>query len=140
MLFDLHNIVPAIGQVIQYRRNDRYAVVADDADHDTWLGCDVKDTGGTSSDDVNRFEPADCTKGDVARVWLYMHDQYGVVIPDDERKMFVEWDRADPVSAWELERDNRIAGIQGNHNPYVQGFEADAAGACTWEPLEDGGE
>ena len=67
-----------------------------------------------------------------------MHDEHNVVIPDAEWNMFVDWDAADPISAWELERDNRITGIQGNHNPYVEG--SDEGGACTWEPKEDDGE
>ncbi len=98
-----------------------------------WPGCDVQHLRAASLID-HRFEPADCNKGDLARVWFYMHDQHGVVIPDEEWNMFVEWSEADPVSAWELERDTRIAGVQGNNNPYVAGFEADDTGACSWDP------
>ncbi len=73
----------------------------------------------------------------MARVWFYMHDQHGVVIPDAEWKMFIDWDASDPVSSWELERDRRVAAVQGNSNPYVAGFEADAGGACDWDPSVD---
>jgi deoxyribonuclease-1 len=64
-----------------------------------------------------------------------MHDQHGVVIPDAEWNMFVDWDAADPISAWEIERDRRVAAVQGNSNPYVSGFTADASGACSWDLL-----
>ncbi len=97
----------------------------------------MQDTGGLGVNPSNRFEPADCTKGDVARVWFYMHDTHGVVIPDSEWHMFIEWDRSDLISPWELERDNRIAAVQGNHNPYVHGFGSDPAGACPWEPQRE---
>jgi len=31
MIFDRHNLAPAIGQVNAYRLNDRYGMVADDS-------------------------------------------------------------------------------------------------------------
>lgn len=133
MMFDLHNLAPSIGQVNQYRLNDRYGVVDDDAPHDQWPGCDAQHFSAPQFSD-HRFEPADCTKGDVARVWFYMHDQHSIVIPDGEWNMFVDWSQSDPVSAWEIERDRRIATLQGNSNPYVAGFEPDPAGACPWDP------
>ncbi len=134
MIFDLHNLAPSIGQVNAVRSADRYDVIDDSASGlEKWPGCDVKHLKAVELVD-HRFEPADCTKGDVARVWFYMHDQHGVVIPDEEWNMFVDWSTADPVSAWELERDRRIAAIQGNNNPYVVDRVADAAGACSWDP------
>ena len=98
-----------------------------------WPGCDVQHLRATKLAD-HLFEPADCTKGDLARVWFYMHDQHGVVIPDAEWNMFVDWDAADPISTWELERDRRVAAVQGNSNPYVGWFTADESGACSWDP------
>ncbi len=131
MIFDRHNIAPSIGQVNQYRRDDRYGEVPDHGPQvEKWPGCDVKHLRVSGQ---HSFEPADCTKGDVARVWFYMHDEHGVVIPDEEWNMFVAWDAADPISEWEIERDARVAELQGNHNPYVEGAEADPSGACGWE-------
>ncbi len=112
MMFDLHNLAPAIGQVNQYRLNDRHGVVDDNAPHDQWPGCEGQDMGGLEANPSNRFEPADCTKGDVARVWFYMHDTHGVVIPESEWNMFIEWDRSDLISPWELERNTRFAAVQ----------------------------
>ena len=70
----------------------------------------------------------------MVRVWFYMHDEHDVVVPDSEWNMFVAWANADPVSPWEVERDNRIAGVQGSHNDYVHGWPGDEDGACEWEP------
>lgn len=75
--------------------------------------CQVEDVKGT-------FEPSDVQKGDVARVWLYMQWKHGVAISEYEMEMFIEWDRQDPVSDWELERNERIKAIQGNGNPWVE--------------------
>jgi len=134
MIFDLHNMAPSVGQVNAYRLHDRYGVVADGGTgFEDWPGCDAQHFRASSTRE-HRFEPPDCAKGDVARVWFYMNDQHGVAIPDVEWNMFVEWDQADPISPWELERDRRIAAVQGNHNPYVRGAEGDADGACPWDP------
>ena len=132
MILDLHNLTPSIGQVNQYRKNGRYGVVEGG---ESWPGCTVEDTGGLADGPEHLFEPADCTKGDVARIWFYMHDRHGVVIPDAEWDMFVDWAEADPVSPWEAERDRRIGLVQGNNNPYVAGWIPDPTGACNWEPV-----
>lgn len=131
MMFDRHNLAPSLGQLNQYRGDDRYAELPEHGPEvEKWPGCD----GVRHVRPGHHFEPADCTKGDVARVWFYMHDEHGVVIPDDEWEMFEEWADSDPVSPWEVERDARIAAIQGNHNPYVGGVAGDPAGACPWDP------
>jgi deoxyribonuclease-1 len=62
-----------------------------------------------------------------------MHERYGVRMSDEELAMFEAWAAADPVSPWELERNNRIAAVQLNHNPFVAGHTPDADGACDWE-------
>jgi len=130
MIFDLHNLAPAIGQVNQYRSNGRYGKVSNG---EKWPGCDAKDTGGVKAGASNAFEPPDCMKGNVARVWLYMADMHGVTISAGERTMFEAWDDADPVSPWEKERDKRIAKVQGNSNPFVVSRTPKAAGKCSWE-------
>lgn len=110
MIFDLHNLAPSIGQVNALRSNDRYGEIPGESRG--FGACAIEDVKGM-------FEPADETRGDVARVWLYMADKHGVVISDDERSMFERWNAADPVSDWERLRDDRIYAIQGNRNPYV---------------------
>jgi deoxyribonuclease I len=111
LIFDLHNLAPSIGQVNALRLNDRYGEIVGE---ERQFGiCTAEDTEGL-------FEPRDDERCDAARVWLYMNWKHGVVIPDDELKMFIRWDRQDPVSAWERERDRRIIEAQGNGNPWVQ--------------------
>lgn len=133
MLFDLHNLAPSVGQVNQYRQNDRYGQVTEN--FESWAGCDARDQHGVTPDPTGnaRFEPPDCVKGDAARVWLYMQERHGVQIPQEEYEMFLQWSENDPVSPWELERDGRIFAVQGNHNPYVADHVPDPGGACPWE-------
>ncbi|QCT95470.1 deoxyribonuclease I (plasmid) [Stutzerimonas degradans] len=66
-------------------------------------------------------EPRDEAKGFVARVQFYMHDWYGLDMSRQQQQIFSAWDRMYPVSAWERERDMRIAKVMGHHNPYVTG-------------------
>lgn len=109
MVYDLHNLVPAIGQVNAYRGNNTYgyAVLT------PWDGCEATDDG-----DV--FSPPPRVRGDAARIWLYMHERHDVPISPGLRLLLHFWSEQDPVSAWERERNNRIKRIQGNGNPFVQ--------------------
>ena len=62
-----------------------------------------------------------CKKGDVARIWLYMHGRYGVRLTPNEKTMFTAWSAKDTVSPWESERERRIAEYSYVTNPYVYG-------------------
>ncbi len=124
MLFDLHNLAPSIGQVNALRSNDRYSDLPDSTSN--FGGCPIEDAKGF-------FDPPDCKKGDVARVWFYMQLRHGVAIPPEEVAMYVEWSEGDPVSPWESKREDRIAKYSRVINPFVHGVAPDTAGACSWE-------
>lgn len=38
-----------------------------------------------------------------------------------QQQLLMAWDAQYPVTAWEKERDNRIAAVMGHHNPFVTG-------------------
>ncbi len=124
MMFDLHNLAPSIGQVNALRSNDRYADLP--AGPSNFGQCTIQDTG-------NAFEPPDCLKGDVARIWLYMSFRHGVVIPPAERLMFEQWSANDPVSPWEKKREGRIFDHTFVHNPQVYGVATDPKQLCKSE-------
>ncbi len=68
----------------------------------------------------NSWFPGDEWKGDVARAVLYMNVRYG----KDYNKvgsldLFLEWNREDPVSTIEKQRNNVVEGAQGNRNPFI---------------------
>jgi endonuclease I len=101
------------------------------------------DNGGTAVSgcndcwtDSNSFEPRDAVKGDVARMLLYMAIRYeggdgfnnlemsstvgssSTLIGDLET--LLAWHAADPVSSFEMRRNDRIHGQwQGNRNPFI---------------------
>ena len=124
MIFDLHNLAPSVGQVNALRDNDRYSELPDEE----------REFGDCTAKDIkDAFEPPDCLKGDVARVWLYMSFRHGVAISQEERDMFEQWSADDPVSKWESQREKRIFNHTFIHNPLVHDVAVDPAGKCPWE-------
>jgi len=110
---DLHNLQPAIGEVNGDRGNFMYS---------QWNGserqygqCEMK------IDFKNKLaEPPARARGAIARTWFYMRDQYQISMSKQQTQLMTVWNKLYPVTPWECERDNRIAKVQGNHNPYIQ--------------------
>ncbi|PCH76782.1 MAG: ribonuclease [Flavobacteriaceae bacterium] len=67
--------------------------------------------------------PGDDWRGDVARMVLYVNLRYDEPlnsdISTDGKDLFLKWNREDPVSAIEIQRNNVIANAQGNRNPFI---------------------
>ncbi len=112
MINDLHNLVPAIGQVNGDRSNHPYGIVNDEPRN--YGSCDFE-VGGSPK----VAEPNPHIRGNAARIWLYMSDTWGISLTQEEIEMFRAWDAADSVGEWERLRDGRIEEIQGNTNPFV---------------------
>jgi deoxyribonuclease I len=110
---DLHNLVPAVGELNGDRSNYRMTVLKGEPRN--YGQCDFE-----ISHRLKLVEPAEGIRGDVARTYLYMNQQYGMSLTDDEVEMFNEWNSVDPVSEWEIERNRRISDIQGNNNSFVK--------------------
>ena len=108
---DMYNLVPAIGEVNNFRGNLHVGLVPKS-----------KLLGGCATKMDDKFvEPRDEVKGFVARVYKYMESAYpghGIVSSKNQR-LYDEWDAMYPATSWELERAKRIAKVQGNENPFV---------------------
>jgi len=67
-------------------------------------------------------EPPPSRRGDIARVYLYMHHVYGesVRLTEAEERRFEKWHAEDPPTEWERERNRRIARIQGTGNRLLE--------------------
>ena len=64
--------------------------------------------------------PGDEWKGDVARMIMYLNVRYGETFDKvGTLDLFLEWNAADPVSSFELQRNNVIESAQGNRNPFI---------------------
>lgn len=110
---DLHNLVPAIGEINGDRSNYRFSA---------WNGNEGAFYGQCTAK-VNFkqrvFDPPARSRGAIARIYKYMNQEYDFRLASAQKKLMDAWDKSYPVSAWECERDRRIAKIQGNHNSFV---------------------
>ncbi len=104
------------------------------------------DNGGTAlteapenKKDENSFEPRDVMKGDVARMMFYMDIRYAGADGDNTPDLLLvdtvetesgspefgklcslyAWHQEDPVSEWEINRNNVVYEYQGNRNPFI---------------------
>ncbi len=109
---DLHNLVPAIGEVNGDRSNFRFSQW--NSKSGQYGQCDM-----TIDFKARRAQPPAHTRGAIARSYLYMKQEYGLKIASAQLKLFEAWDKSYPVDTIECQRDALIAETQGNHNPYV---------------------
>ena len=89
--------------------------------------------GNSSSNNQGNWFPGDEWKGDVARIIMYMYLRYPnqceptnvgigtqLFSPNgDMPDVFLNWNFSDPVSEFEETRNNSIANVQGNRNPFI---------------------
>jgi len=70
--------------------------------------------------DMDYMEPRDEVKGDVARVYLYMDERYGLDLSQQQQEVFKRWHKLDPVDAHECTVAEIILKVQGGHNTLVE--------------------
>jgi endonuclease I/chitodextrinase len=64
--------------------------------------------------------PGDEWKGDVARMIMYLNLRYDESFSDvGSLALFLQWNAEDPVSNFEKQRNEIIATVQGNRNPFI---------------------
>ena len=118
---DLHHIRPAIKSINNSRGNKPFGDIdesqASKSEFDGYLGGYYNNT---------YFEPLDHSKGDVARILMYMVHRYSEEVKShpitdvaQSMDMLVEWHKLDPVDDYEMNRNNKTALIQGNRNPFI---------------------
>ncbi|MFJ4153836.1 endonuclease [Pseudomonas sp. NPDC089752] len=111
---DLFNLYPSVGEVNGDRSNFNYGMVSGVAPQ--YGQCTTK------VDFQQKIaEPRDEVKGLVARTTFYMFDRYRLNMSRQQQQLLMAWDRQHPVSAWEKQREQRIAAVMGHSNPFVTG-------------------
>lgn len=115
MQADMHNLVPAIGEINGLRSNYSFAMIS--GEKREFGACDMEIEDG-------KAEPKPDIRGDIARIYFYMNSVYPGrgIISDKNVKLFEAWSKEDPVSAWECTRNQRIKAVQGNDNPFVSQY------------------
>lgn len=111
---DLHNLVPAIGELNQRRSNFSFTAFQSPQSRLPQPGCQIYFY-------ERKVQPPPETWGDIARIYLYMDWAYPnhQILSEGSRKLFNAWNKLDPTDEWECERVGRIAKVQGNTNPFV---------------------
>lgn len=110
---DLYNLVPVVGEINGLRLNYSFAMIPGKSDQFGRCKIKIKD---------RKVEPPPDVRGDIARIYMYMHKTYPSrgIISLKNRKLFMAWDKQDPIDEWECKRCKRIKGIQKNYNPIVE--------------------
>lgn len=113
MLTDMHNIVPAVGQINALRSDTPFKMIPGE-EREFGPHLDLELT-------TKAVEPPEDIRGDIARIYMYMAYTYSsqVILTVEEQAMYQQWHRKDPVDEWEFQRNRRIQDIQGNTNPFV---------------------
>lgn len=126
---DLFNLYPSVGEVNGDRSYFNYGMVSGVAPQ--YGQCTTK-----IDFQQKTAEPRDEVKGLVARTTFYMFDRYKLNMSRQQQQVLMAWDKQHPVTAWEKQRDQRIAIIMGHSNPFVTGertwtLDYKPAGAAT---------
>jgi len=135
---DLHHLRPCDATVNSFK-NNRDFDEGSNAYTDASPPSGYSGTTGCYYNTANDFEPRDEDKGDVARMIFYMATRYegddtsydlelvDYVYSDagtnqplyGKLSTLLAWHAQDPPDAWEALRNNRIQGLQGNRNPFI---------------------
>ncbi len=111
---DLFNLKPAIGEVNGDRAHFRFALLPEvPLQHGA---CPIRI-------DFNRklAEPRAEIRGDIARIYFYMADRYGIELSTREQQLMMQWHQQDPVDQRERQVHQRIAQQMGHPNLFVTG-------------------
>ena len=120
---DVHHLFPCTSNVNSARRNypvsnvNHHAKASIYFTYTSW-----QSYRGMSPTGYTVFEPADETKGDIARALLYFHTRYGdglLIQNVDMLPVLIQWHYFDPPTQTEVERNNAVQGFQTNRNPFV---------------------
>ena len=109
---DMHNMYPARKDLNRERGSYPFREIR--GEQHVERGCDLE-----IDHRARVVEPRPAARGNVARAMLYIADRYDMKIYERQRRMLLQWHRADPVDDAERRRNRLIARVQGNANPWI---------------------
>ena len=125
---DLYNLYPSVGEVNGDRANFNYGMASSAAPQYGQCSTRIDFSERTA-------EPRNEVKGLVARTTFYMFDRYNLNMSRQQQQLLMAWSKQYPVTAWERERNARIAKIVGYPNKFVTGERSWALG---YKPVGEG--
>lgn len=112
---DLHNLYPSLASLNQARRSYNFAII----DGMATDSCDFEVERGL-------VEPRSDSRGNIARVFFYMNDEYGTAIAPPNptgsanlEDLLTDWHCKDPVDSAEQKRNDTIASLQETRNKFI---------------------
>lgn len=105
---DLFNYIPVVSAIAERRKKQLFGKVEK-----------PKYLIGKVKMDENYIEPPDSLKGDVARVYLYMNQRYGLKLSLEEKEAYHYWHKLDSVDKRECAIAKTIMKIQGSDNRWI---------------------
>jgi len=98
---DMMNLVPAVGELNADRSNYAFGML--EGESRRYGQCDFE---------VNTrqkiTEPHVSLRGDIARIYLYFENKYGLKLTETEEIYFDQWNMDDPIDEWEREKAKRV--------------------------------
>lgn len=120
---DLHHLFPSNSVVNSSRGNYPLFTVANHASANVYYNdTPWQSYRGNSANGYTVFEPADETKGNIARALLYFYTRYNDPLTQQNVNMLpvlITWSNQDPPDAREITRNQGVYTFQGNRNPFV---------------------
>lgn len=119
---DFRNLWPSWSRINRAKGNRAFAELFD---RDLWRGggCQFWSRGDTVPGPISGIdgwiEPANESKGEVARSIIYVHERYGGLLPDGQLELMQDWASQDPISEAECARELAISALQGRWNNWL---------------------
>jgi deoxyribonuclease-1 len=111
---DMHNLVPSVGEVNGDRSNFQFSQFTPTTAQ--YGRCEM------AVDFKNKqASPPVRSRGQIARVYFYMHDRYNLSMSRQQAQLMMAWDKQYPVDAREKRIHDRIAAITHVENDFVTG-------------------
>lgn len=117
---DLHHLFPTDSKANSKRGNHPFAEVKGQP---VSSECTASQSGRIDYSSQGKsgtyFQPPAFHRGNVARALFYFSVRYQIPIKASEEYYLKKWHMEDPVDADEMERNDRIEGLQYNRNPFI---------------------
>ena len=110
---DMHNMYPVRKDLNRERAAYPYREIR--GERRVEPGCDLE-----IDHRARMVEPPPVSRGNIARAMLYMEGRYDLKLYQRQRRLLLEWHRADPVDEHESWRNRRIKAVQGEPNPWIE--------------------
>lgn len=111
---DMHNLVPAIGEVNGDRSNYGFS---------EWNGLPTQYGQCEMLVDfkARKVQPPLQSRGAIARSYLYMQQRYNFKLSKQDQKLYQAWNKRFPSTRWECKKNDKVKALQGNSNPFITG-------------------